>query len=70
MMPNVNKDIALRLLKAMPARDREVLIRFYSKEQSAQGIQAEMDLTESEFQQIKSRAQRRFQELVRNRSGQ
>lgn len=62
-----NRDIAVCILKAMPTRDREILSRFYVKEQTAQEIQAAMDLTETQFRLIKSRAKKRFEELGQNR---
>jgi RNA polymerase sigma-70 factor, ECF subfamily len=62
-----NMDIAVRILRAMPTRDREVLNRFYVKEETAQEIRAAMDLTETQFRLIKSRAKKRFAELGRNR---
>jgi RNA polymerase sigma-70 factor, ECF subfamily len=40
--------------------DREVLIRFYLKEQDANQICLEMELTETQFRLLKSRAKARF----------
>lgn len=41
-------------------RDREILIRFYLREQSQQQICQEMDLTDTQFRLLKSRAKARF----------
>ena len=61
------REVALRVLKGMPARDREVLVRFYVEEQTAHEIEAAMDLTGTQFRLIKSRAKKRFAELLHNR---
>ena len=55
-----NDEIALRILKGMCERDREVLIRFYLEEQPAEQICREMNLTETQFRLIKSRAKAHF----------
>lgn len=60
-------DVALRVLKSLHSRDREVLERFYLKEQKAEQICREMGLTETQFRLTKSRAKARFSELARNR---
>jgi RNA polymerase sigma-70 factor, ECF subfamily len=39
-----NERLALRILGSIPRRDREILIRFYLKEQSAEQICREMEL--------------------------
>jgi RNA polymerase sigma-70 factor (ECF subfamily) len=62
-----NTDVAMRLLLSIPERDREVLIRFYLKEQRPEQICRELDLTETQFRLIKSRAKARFGELGRRR---
>jgi RNA polymerase sigma factor (sigma-70 family) len=64
-----NMELAQRVLNAVPKRDREVLIRFYLREQSVGEICQEMDLTETQFRLIKSRAKIRFGELGRTRLG-
>lgn len=68
-----NEELALRVLHSIGKRDREVLTRFYLKEQSATQICRELNLTETQFRLIKSRAKARFGELGRrrfaNRSG-
>ena len=62
-----NLDLAVRLLRSLPIRDREVLIRFYLKEQTPEQICSEMDLTETQFRLIKSRAKARYGELGQRR---
>jgi RNA polymerase sigma factor (sigma-70 family) len=55
--------IALRVLESMPAREREVLIRFYLGEETPSEIQRNLKLTATQFRLIKSRAKVRFEEL-------
>ena len=62
-----NLDLAVRLLRSLPIRDREVLIRFYLKEQTPEQICSEMDLTDTQFRLIKSRAKARYGELGQRR---
>ena len=62
-----NEQVALRILSGIPRRDREILIRFYLKEQSAEEICREMGLTDNQFRLIKSRAKARFG-MLRKRS--
>lgn len=59
--------LALRILRGLCKRDREVLIRFYLREQSAAEICSDLDLTETQFRLIKSRAKARFGEMGRRR---
>ncbi len=61
------QEVALRVLKSLHEREREVLVRFYLKEQKAEQICREMELTETQFRLTKSRAKARFSELARNR---
>jgi RNA polymerase sigma-70 factor (ECF subfamily) len=61
------KELAMRLLGSIPRRDREVLIRFYLREQKAPQICRDMDLTDTQFRLIKSRAKARFAELAKAR---
>ena len=65
-----NQDVALRMLRGLPKRDREVLIRFYLQEQSAEEICRDLKLTETQFRLIKSRAKARYGELGRRRFSQ
>jgi hypothetical protein len=62
-----NTDIAERILQALSKRDREVLIRYYLDEQSAEEIQTTMGLTATQFRLIKSRAKARFTEMSKRR---
>ncbi len=58
-----------RVLRDLPERDREILTRFYLREQSQSEICAEMDLTETQFRLLKSRAKARFGDLGKKRLG-
>src|SRR5580692_2109599 len=62
-----NQQIAVRVLKSIAPRDREVLIRFYLWEQPAEKICTEMGLTDTQFRLLKSRAKARFGELGRRK---
>lgn len=62
-----NIEVALRILNSISKRDREVLVRFYLNEQPAEQICREMELTETQFRLIKSRAKARFGELGKAR---
>ena len=62
-----SQDVALRMLGGLPKRDREVLVRFYLQEQSAEDICRDLKLTETQFRLIKSRAKARYGELGRRR---
>lgn len=64
-----NVELAMRVLNSVRKRDREVLIRFYLKEQTAPEICREMDLSDTQFRLIKSRAKTRFGELGKSRLG-
>jgi RNA polymerase sigma-70 factor (ECF subfamily) len=55
------------VLAAMSDRDREILKRFYIDEQSQEEICREMELTETQFRLLKSRAKTKFGELGRKR---
>lgn len=56
-------ELIRRVLGELSSRDREILTRFYLREESQQQICAEMDLTETQFRLLKSRAKARFGEL-------
>ena len=66
-MERQNIELALSLLNSLPLRDREVLVRFYLKEQSPNQVCRDMALTHTQFRLIKSRAKARFTELGRAR---
>lgn len=55
------------ILQKLSDRDREVLTRFYLSEQSQEQICQEMNLTETQFRLLKSRAKARFGELGRRK---
>jgi RNA polymerase sigma-70 factor (ECF subfamily) len=57
--------LARRLLKEISGRDREVLVRFYLKEQNQEEICRDMELTETQFRLLKSRAKARLGVLGR-----
>lgn len=54
------RELLLAALAEMSERDREVLIRFYIKDQTAANICSAMDLTADQFRIIKSRAKQRL----------
>jgi RNA polymerase sigma-70 factor (ECF subfamily) len=58
-----NIELAMRVLNTLPWRDREVLVRFYLKEQSPCQICRDLGLTPTQFRLTKSRAKARFTEL-------
>jgi RNA polymerase sigma factor (sigma-70 family) len=64
-----NRSIALRILTDLPARDRDVLIRFYLHGEPAERIQADLSLTPTQFRLIKSRAKQRFTEQCKHQLG-
>lgn len=53
------------VLRALSDRDREVLLRFYVREQHPDQICIEMGISETQLRLIKSRAKARFAELIR-----
>lgn len=63
-----NSTIMEEVLRAMSRRDREVLTRFYLLEQPPEKICEEMELTETQFRLLKSRAKSRFAEEGRKRT--
>jgi RNA polymerase sigma-70 factor, ECF subfamily len=63
-------DMAKRILSGLRERDREVLSRFYISEESGAEICQAMDLTETQYRLIKSRAKARFVALCRRRMGE
>ncbi|MBV8552498.1 MAG: sigma-70 family RNA polymerase sigma factor [Acidobacteriaceae bacterium] len=54
-------------LEALSQRDRDILIRFYLKEQPQEQICREMSLTETQFRLLKSRAKAKFGEIGRKK---
>lgn len=61
------RDIALRVMRGISSRERDILKRFYLDGQSAETIQREVCLTPTQFRLIKSRAKQRFYELCQAR---
>jgi RNA polymerase sigma-70 factor (ECF subfamily) len=57
------RKIVRQALNSLPARHKEVLVRFYIQEQPSEQIMAEMDLNETQFRLLKSRAKARFGKL-------
>jgi RNA polymerase sigma-70 factor (ECF subfamily) len=64
-----HEQIAKRVLHSISKRDREILTRFYLLEQSQEQICEQMNLTETQFRLLKSRAKARFGELGKRRLG-
>lgn len=62
-----HEQIAKRVLHSISKRDREILTRFYLLEQSQEKICEQMNLTETQFRLLKSRAKARFGELGKRR---
>jgi len=58
-----NVALMRRVLESLSRRDREILVRFYLHEESQDQICREMELTETQFRLLKSRAKARFGEL-------
>ncbi len=58
-----NVTLMRRVLASLSLRDREILVRFYLREQTQEQICQEMELTETQFRLLKSRAKARFGEL-------
>jgi len=56
-------ELMLSVLRSLSDRDREILTRFYLDEQSQEQICQEMNLTETQFRLLKSRAKARFGEI-------
>ena len=55
------------VLRDCSRRDREILTRFYLLEQSQEQICKEMDLNDTQFRLLKSRAKQRFSDEGRRR---
>jgi RNA polymerase sigma-70 factor (ECF subfamily) len=54
-------------LESLSKRDRDILVRFYLKEQPQEQICREMSLTETQFRLLKSRAKAKFGEIGRKK---
>lgn len=66
-MGEEQNELMWRILRGLSARDREILTRFYLREETQEKICAEMRLTDTQFRLLKSRAKARFGELGRRR---
>ena len=66
-MQRETAEIMRKVLLDISERDREILTRFYLLEQSQEKICADMQLSETQFRLLKSRAKARFGELGRRR---
>jgi RNA polymerase sigma factor (sigma-70 family) len=60
-------DLMKGLLGELSEKDRDILTRFYLREQTQEQICAEMNLSDTQFRLLKSRAKARFGELGRRR---
>ncbi len=58
-----NEALMIQVLRSMSTRDRDILTRFYLHEQTQEQICADMNLSETQFRLLKSRAKARFGEL-------
>lgn len=67
VMFSQRNDLIRRVLAELCERDREILTRFYLEEEGQAQICTEMDLTETQFRLLKSRAKARFGELGRKK---
>lgn len=67
IMDKEEAELAYRVLKGISRRDREILIRFYLREEPQEEICRKMNLTETQFRLLKSRAKARFGELGKRR---
>ena len=64
-MDSQQAQLIARVLRGMAERDRDILTRFYLKEQSQEQICKEMNLTDTQYRLLKSRAKARFGEIGR-----
>jgi len=60
-------EFMVSVLDGLSERDREILSRFYLDEQSQEDICDQMDLSETQFRLLKSRAKARFGDLGRRK---
>src|SRR5712692_3690555 len=62
-----HEEVAEAVLRSISVRDREILTRFYLREQTQEQICGEMNLSDTQFRLLKSRAKARFGEMGRKR---
>ncbi len=67
LLKDERSNLMQAVLRGISLRDREILTRFYLYEQTQTQICEEMELTETQFRLLKSRAKSRFAELGRKR---
>jgi RNA polymerase sigma-70 factor (ECF subfamily) len=67
LMRRQYSDVAHRILANMRPREREILVRFYMKEQPPAEICREMQLSETQYRLLKSRAKARLGKLCQGR---
>jgi RNA polymerase sigma factor (sigma-70 family) len=63
-------ELIQKVLTELSGRDREILTRFYLREESQEEICTEMALTETQFRLLKSRAKARFGVLGKRKLAQ
>lgn len=66
-MAGQKAELMKSVLASLSQRDRDILERFYLKEQSQEEICREMALSETQFRLLKSRAKARFGEIGRKK---
>jgi len=66
-MAQQKNELMKSALDALSKRDRDILIRFYLKEEPQEQICREMSLTETQFRLLKSRAKAKFGEIGRKK---
>lgn len=67
-MNRQRKEIAAAILRSISSRDREILTRFYLNQQSQEQICREMNLSETQFRLLKSRAKARFGDIGKKKT--
>jgi RNA polymerase sigma-70 factor (ECF subfamily) len=62
-MARQKTELMKSVLESLSERDRDILVRFYLREQTQEQICQEMRLTETQFRLLKSRAKAKFGEI-------
>lgn len=60
-------ELMTSVLRELSEKDREILTRFYLHEQTQEQICDDMELSDTQFRLLKSRAKNRFGELGRKK---
>ena len=68
VISNEARTVIAQVLGHLADRDREILTRFYLREQTAEEICAQMNLSETQFRLLKSRAKARFGEIGKKKA--